>query len=219
MEPILGLEVVGRSYGQTVGRETRRRLYRGLGAWQDDRQLGGRLGGSVDPRLGVQGAESWCRMVLCLGREFGELERSLDVDLGERLDQPMGGGQPPELESVVSGEKEEELVGVESLEGELGLMGLAAPVLLGWEGFDLDNLFMVGLVLQSDLGWSESTLGLSGLVQLLLWKAAVFLVVNILAALGLGSVGLMPSLMFLVHFLNKDHQGRKEHWPHIFSLN
>ena len=151
----------------------------------------------MDPRLGVQGAESWCRMVLCLGREFGELERSLDVDLGERLDQPMGGGQPPELESVVSGEKEEELVGVESLEVELGLMGLAAPVLLGWEGFDLDNLFMVGLVLQSDLGWSESTLGLSGLVQLLLWKAAVFWVVKILAALGLGSVGSMPSLMLL----------------------
>ena len=79
----------------------------------------------------------------------------------------------------------------------MGLMGLAAPVLLGWEGFDLDNLFMVGLVLQSDLGWSESTLGLSGLVQLLLWKAAVFWVVKILAALGLGSVGSMPSLMFL----------------------
>ena len=86
---------------------------------------------------------------------------------------------------------------MEPLEGELGLMGLAAPVLLGWEGFDLDNLFMVGLVLQSDLGWSESTLGLSGLVQLLLWKAAVFWVVNVLAALGLGSVGLMPLLMLL----------------------
>ena len=62
----------------------------------------------MDPRLGVQGAESWCRMVLCLGREFGELDSSLDVDLGERLDQPMGGGQPPELEYLVSGEKEEE---------------------------------------------------------------------------------------------------------------
>ena len=66
----------------------------------------------MDPRLGVQGAESWRRMVLCLGREFGELERSLDVDLdvdlGERLDQPMGGGQPPELESLVRGEEEEE---------------------------------------------------------------------------------------------------------------
>ena len=83
------------------------------------------------------------------------------------------------------------------MEVEMGLMGLAAPVLLGWEGFDLDNLFMVGLVLQSDLGWSESTLGLSGLVQLLLWKAAVFWVVKILAALGLGSVGSMPSLMLL----------------------
>ena len=94
----------------------------------------------------------------------------------------------------------------------MGLMGLAASVLLGWEGFDLDNLFMVGLVLQSDLGWPESTLGLSGLVQLLLWKAAVFWVVK---KLGLGSVGLMPSPMFLVCFLNKDHQGRKENWPHI----
>ena len=104
----MGLEVVGRSYSQTVGRETRRRLYRGLGAWQDDRQLGGRLGWAVDPRLGVQGAESWCRMVLYLGREFGELDSSLDVDLGEKLDQPMGGGQPPELESLVSREEEEE---------------------------------------------------------------------------------------------------------------
>ena len=69
---------------------------------------------------------------------------------------------------------------------------------------------MVGLVLQSDLGGSESTL--SGLVQPLLWRAAVIWVVKIL---GLGSVGLMPSPMFLVCFLNKDHQGRKENWPHI----
>ena len=89
------------------------------------------------------------------------------MDLGEELDQPMGGRQPPELESFVR-EEEEELVGVEPLEMELGLMGLAASVLLGWEGFDLDNLFMVGLVLQPDLGGPEPELGLSGPVQSIL---------------------------------------------------
>ena len=86
---------------------------------------------------------------------------------------------------------------MEPLEVESGLMGLATSVLLGWEGFDLDNLFMVGLVLQPDLGWPEPTMGLSGLVQPLLWRAAVSLVVKIL---GLSSVGLMPSLMFLGMF-------------------
>ena len=87
-------------------------------------------------------------------------------------------------------------MGVEPLEMELGLRGLATSVLLGWEGFDLDNLFVLGLVIHPDLGWPaesvKSNLGLSGLVQLLLWRAAaVCWVVKILAALGICSVGLI----------------------------
>ena len=45
-------------------------------------------------------------MVLCFGSECGHLERSLDVDLDERLEQSMAGGQPPKLESLVRGGEE-----------------------------------------------------------------------------------------------------------------
>ena len=135
------------------------------------------MGGSVDPRLGVKGGESWSRMVLCFSSKCGQLECSLDVDLDKRLDQPMVGRQYSKLESMVRGEEEEQM-GVDSLEmglglmglelKELGLMGLASSVLLGWKGFHLDHLFLVGLVLKPDLGQQESVksnLGLTGLVQ------------------------------------------------------
>ena len=65
---------------------------------------------------------------------------------------------------------------------ELGLMGVASSVPVGWKGFHLDHLFMVGLVLKPDMGRPESVesnLGLSGLVQPIFWRRAVFL-----AALG-----------------------------------
>ena len=60
---------------------------------------------------------------------------------------------------------------------ELGLMGLASSVPVGWKGFHLDHLFMVGLVFKPDLGRPESVksnMGLSGLVRPKLWRAAVF---------------------------------------------
>ena len=150
----------------------------------------------MDPRLGVQGGESWCRMVFCFSSKCGQLECSLDVDLDKRLDQPMVGRQYSKLESMVRGEEEEQM-GVDSLEmglglmglelKELGLMGVAASVLLGWKSFHLDHLFVVGLVLKPDLEQQESVkfnLGLSGLVQPIFWRTAVSWVVKILAALG-----------------------------------
>ena len=60
---------------------------------------------------------------------------------------------------------------------ELGLMGLASSVPVGWKGFHLDDLFMVGLVFKPDLGRPESVksnLGLSGLDRPILWRTAVF---------------------------------------------
>ena len=68
---------------------------------------GNRLGGSVDSRLGVEGGESWSRMVLCFSSKCRQLECSLGVDLDSRLDKPMAGGKPTKLEALARGEEEE----------------------------------------------------------------------------------------------------------------
>ena len=100
-------------------------------------------------------------------------------------------------------------MGVESLEMELCLRGLATSVLLGWEDFNLDNLFILGLVLHPDLGRPESVewnLGFTGLgLQSLLWRGAVCWVFKILAALGICSVGSISLDVAQSHeHLNKD---------------
>ena len=62
----------------------------------------------MDPSLGVKGGDPWCRMVYCISRKCSQLERSLGVDLDERVDQPIAGRQSSKLESLVRGGREEE---------------------------------------------------------------------------------------------------------------